>query len=294
MISSSRLFVLGALGLVAAGCASVHEVEPGLGIVDPTALDDADLLFVDYGRVRAMAPQGHPFVQGLRAGYLGLVDGLPEADLADRSHFGRKAVASAKGLNVQPDMVALRTVAAAATGELEAARARLMAALDGGGRRAAPDAAAAAQTAFDCWLERVEARDATGAARCRQAFESAIGEVERALTAGVDQVYIVFFAWDRADISPVAQEILRQVAEDVAAGRTARLVLAGHADRSGPEDYNMQLSERRARAVAAALIQLGVPAEAMELTWFGETMPRVPTEDGVREPQNRRVEITFE
>ncbi|MGH6916532.1 MAG: OmpA family protein, partial [Geminicoccaceae bacterium] len=60
-----------------------------------------------------------------------------------------------------------------------------------------------------------------------------------------------------------------------------------------PEAYNQALSERRARNVAQALTQRGIPTTTMQVEGHGETQPRVPTADGVREPQNRRVEIVF-
>ena len=67
-----------------------------------------------------------------------------------------------------------------------------------------------------------------------------------------------------------------------------------HADRSGPENYNMALSLRRANAVKDALVREGVPATAISVVGKGETQPLVPTADGVREPQNRRVEIVIQ
>jgi OmpA-OmpF porin, OOP family len=70
-------------------------------------------------------------------------------------------------------------------------------------------------------------------------------------------------------------------------------VIAGHADRSGTDAYNLALSEQRAQNVARALAARGVPASALDVQGFGESRPRIPTADGVREPQNRRVEITF-
>ena len=73
----------------------------------------------------------------------------------------------------------------------------------------------------------------------------------------------------------------------------AKVVLAGHADRSGPEPYNERLSEQRARNVAQALTQRGIAEETLDVQWFGELQPRVPTPDGVREPRNRRVEVVF-
>ena len=67
----------------------------------------------------------------------------------------------------------------------------------------------------------------------------------------------------------------------------------GHADRSGPASYNVGLSQRRNDSVRGYLTTHGVPDGVISSQAFGETMPRVPTADGVREPQNRRVEITY-
>ena len=63
------------------------------------------------------------------------------------------------------------------------------------------------------------------------------------------------------------------------------------ADRSGTPAYNQGLSLRRARAVAAELVRRGVPQAEIAVQGFGDTRPLVPTQAGVREPQNRRVEI---
>jgi OmpA-OmpF porin, OOP family len=295
MVRTGRLMLVGALCVAASACVQVQDTHPNRAVVDPTIPDDLDLYYVDYPAVREMSPQGAPFTQGLRAGYITYSDDLIERNgRGDGIHFARKAVASAKGLNVQPDALAYRPrLAADYVDELTIARARLMAALDANGRRTAPDPASRAQVAYDCWLREQSVNDAEGVARCKAEFEQAIGEVERALGPGLAETYIVFFAWDRSDITPVAQEILQQVVEDFRRGTPTRLVLAGHADTSGPAPYNLQLSERRARSVAAALTQLGIPADDLEVTWYGETQPRVPTGDGVREPQNRRVEITF-
>jgi outer membrane protein OmpA-like peptidoglycan-associated protein len=265
--------------------------EPNL---DPTQQDDFDLYVWDIDDVRNMAPQGSAFSQGLRSGYIELADSeTPNLVNPGYNHFIRKAVGSAKGLAIMPDMVSLRTLSDAQVDELSAARARLMAGLDGNGRLKAPDAAARAQTSFDCWLENEGEGDVAGAAECKAAFEAAMAEVERALASDIGNVYLVFFAWDRADITPVAATVLDQVANDFAAGEVPRLILSGHTDTTGTAEYNMALSERRARAAAAELVARGVPESAIEVTWFGETQLRVPTADNVREPQNRRVEMLF-
>ncbi|HET6467049.1 MAG TPA: OmpA family protein [Geminicoccaceae bacterium] len=264
--------------------------------LNPNPMDDADLYYVDLPAVREMAPeQGLPFNQGLRTGYLDLTDKeYALTDYTDAMHFARKAVASAKGGNVQPDAVAYRTLNDDQVTELGAARARMMAAFDMGARLRAPFDSARAQVNYDCWLEEEEEGRQEEIIVCKTAFEEAMAGIEQAAASGIEDVFVVFFAFDRADITPVAQAILDDVVQAWRDGRPSRIILAGHADRAGPADYNMRLSERRARSVAAVLAAQGVPDTTLDIQWFGETQNRVPTPDGVAEPQNRRVEITFE
>jgi outer membrane protein OmpA-like peptidoglycan-associated protein len=105
--------------------------------------------------------------------------------------------------------------------------------------------------------------------------------------------YLVFFDWDKADLTPEAKQTIAQAAADAKQGKVARIRATGHADRSGPEAYNMRLSMRRAVAVKGELVRLGLSDKDIALVAKGETEPLVPTPDGVREPQNRRVEIVF-
>jgi OOP family OmpA-OmpF porin len=292
MVTIFRLMLLGALSIAVTACTETNGNVSG---VDPNVIDDGYLYAVDVDAARAMQPQGPPFSQGLRAGYFAYVDRLNQGfDLPAISHFSRKAVASAEGLNVQPDMLSYyRGLPKASADELAAARARLVSAFEAGGRSSDAADAARAQVAFDCWLRETAKGDAAGMSRCKGEFEDAIGKVESSL-AKPASTYIVFFAWDRADITPVAQQILEQVANDFKAGKSPTLVLGGYTDTSGPAPYNLQLSERRAKSVAAALAKLGVSSDAMKVSWYGETHLRVQTKDGVREPQNRRVEINFQ
>ena len=70
-------------------------------------------------------------------------------------------------------------------------------------------------------------------------------------------------------------------------------MLAGHTDRSGSTTYNMGLAERRNASVRGYLSSRGIPDTRITSEAFGESRPRVETADGVREPQNRRVEIMY-
>jgi OmpA-OmpF porin, OOP family len=109
----------------------------------------------------------------------------------------------------------------------------------------------------------------------------------------VARTYLVFFDWDRADLTARAREIIREAATNSQRANVTRIEVAGHADRSGSAAYNQRLSQRRAEAVAAELVRDGVARSAITVQAFGESRPLVPTADGVREPQNRRVEIVL-
>jgi outer membrane protein OmpA-like peptidoglycan-associated protein len=103
----------------------------------------------------------------------------------------------------------------------------------------------------------------------------------------------VFFDWDKSNITPEAATILDSAVTAYANCDNVPIMLAGHTDRSGSVQYNMGLAERRNSSVREYLTGRGIPGGAITSQAFGESMPRVPTADGVRELQNRRVEITY-
>src|SRR5206468_2532364 len=106
--------------------------------------------------------------------------------------------------------------------------------------------------------------------------------------------FMVFFDWDRSNLSQQALNTIKQAAAAFKSKGNARITATGHTDTSGPEAYNMALSLRRANAVKDALVREGVPAQAISVIGRGEQGLLVQTADGVREPQNRRVEIVIQ
>jgi OOP family OmpA-OmpF porin len=103
--------------------------------------------------------------------------------------------------------------------------------------------------------------------------------------------YLVFFDWDKADLTERARAIVKEAADNSTRVQVTRIEVNGYTDTSGTPTYNQGLSIRRARAVAGELVRDGVPQNVINVQGFGETHLLVSTGPGVREPQNRRVEI---
>ncbi|WP_342238411.1 OmpA family protein [Inquilinus sp. OTU3971] len=105
--------------------------------------------------------------------------------------------------------------------------------------------------------------------------------------------YLVFFDFDSSRLTPEARSIVASAATDALRGESTRIDVTGHTDRSGTDAYNQALSVRRAEAVRRELVSDGVADNLIIVRGVGESDPLVPTADGVREPQNRRVEIVM-
>ena len=263
-------------------------------------------------------PAGTDFSRELARQYYGFAEQqrVEAYDWASSGFFRSKGDVAARGTVVAPETVGQRFTPRDANlrPELTAARSRLDASLGSAATQRAATPLARAQVRYDCWLESTD--DPTWAVRgewlnrkyqeCRSEFESAMAEVDTAMrpapapvaaaptTPPREQSLLVFFDFDRAEVTPQGQQVIQRVVDSYRRGGTPRLVATGHADRSGAEPYNMSLSERRAAAVREALVRAGIPSNAIGTAARGETQPLVPTPDGEREPQNRRVEIMIQ
>ena len=103
----------------------------------------------------------------------------------------------------------------------------------------------------------------------------------------------VYFDYDKSNLTPEAAELIREASARAMSNDIETVNVAGHADRSGGDAYNQALSQRRANVVRDALIANGVPASKINMNAYGESKPAKPTPDGVREPLNRRTEVTI-
>lgn len=254
---------------------------------------------------------GSPFTQALADEYRIFANReLREMmDYPDALHFARKGLAAASGEAVMPEPITDWNLEEPHIQELSAGRGRLIVAFDLGAREIAPSEAAHAQAMFDCWIEQQEEKwQDNDIINCKTGFEEAMNKLEGMLQAPApqpvaeaaepmapeDAVYLVFFNWDEAILGSGALNVLDAVATEVAKNTPAQINVIGHADTSGPLDYNQKLALKRANAVRDALIQRGVNASLMMVDSRGESELLVDTPDNVREPANRRVNITFQ
>jgi OmpA-OmpF porin, OOP family len=113
------------------------------------------------------------------------------------------------------------------------------------------------------------------------------------MPAPMARTFLVFFDFDKYNLTPDARRVVQAAAQSYKVNGVAHIDVTGYTDLAGSVAYNLKLSQRRANAVAEYLAQQGVPRNAMAIVGRGKSNPRVPTPDGVREPQNRRVEIVM-
>ena len=264
-------------------------------------------------------PVGNAFTQQLTEEYKNYVNRELEkySDHADALHFSRKGLAAARGDMVMPEPVSDWDLLPGHAEELIVARTRLVNVFALGAREMQPDLSAFAQARFDCWIEEQEEnfqQDQISA--CKSQFLDALAQLEAAMPPppppapepvaepfDVDPSqpmkvenakYIVFFDWDEYSLNAGANSILDAAAEEAKGRSLTSIDLVGHTDTSGSRDYNQKLSMKRANVVRDAMVQRGVDGSLLSVNHRGENELLVDTADGVREPANRRTEITFQ
>jgi OmpA-OmpF porin, OOP family len=257
----------------------------------------------DYSGAKSMKPGGTPFDQALFKEYLAQSKSeYDQANYTSSDLWAGKATAAAKGQTPKPTQISDWRLPSAVTPEMTTARQRLQAALDKNGGSIAPNEMAKAQVGFDCWCEqqRVEENfQPDDIAHCRQMFYDNIAKVEAAMApkpaAKVEPVkdFMVFFDWNKATLTPEARKIIADSVAQAKASGAKQVKVVGFTDTSGSPAYNMRLSVRRAEAVKAEMVRLGVPANVVSVEGRGQNDLLVPTKDNVREPQNRRATIGF-
>ncbi len=262
-----------------------------------------------YGNLEELqgtTPQGSDFTKNLAKEYqtFSEYEMYEMFDYIDADHFARKGLRAAAGEVVAPEELANWNLPADRINVLTSARARLVTALNDGGREAHPVEAATAQAKFDCWVEQQEENHQPDhIAACMNDFIAAMEVLEKKAEMAAPEPapepvmepanFIVFFGFDEDGVNEGAAQVLNLVGSKYGDFKDGMIELVGHTDTAGSPAYNEALSLRRANNVRFALIELGVPASAIGVDARGESEPLEATADGIRNPQNRRVEITI-
>jgi len=108
------------------------------------------------------------------------------------------------------------------------------------------------------------------------------------------QSFMIFFGFNKCNITPEADNVLSQAAQAAHQMGTVTVQIVGHTDTKGTNTYNQKLSECRAHAAKSNMVGKGVPANSIATSGKGETELLVQTADGVKEPQNRRATIDLQ
>lgn len=121
-----------------------------------------------------------------------------------------------------------------------------------------------------------------------------IGKRYAATLAAMPQraaVFTLYFVTDTDALTPESAARLADIKAQLASRPAPEIIVIGHTDTVAKQDYNDQLSLRRAATVKRMLVEVGIDADRIAVQGRGERELLVPTADGVDEPRNRRVEI---
>jgi OOP family OmpA-OmpF porin len=262
----------------------------------------------DINNLRGADATGDAFTRQLTGEYrqITLFEADEMMDWRDAGRFARKGLRAADGEVVPPEAIEDWDLPEAYVGIMTASRAELVGLLDASARTKHPELAGTAQGRFDCWIEQQEEnRQPDDIAACRNGFQDAIDALNVAMApkpmpkaepapmpmAMAPETFVVHFAFDSTALTAASDAVLDNAMGAAKKMGAKDLAVTGHADRAGPEEYNLDLSLRRASAVLDALAARGANPANISLAGRGEAEPIVMTADGVSEPANRRVEI---
>jgi len=126
----------------------------------------------------------------------------------------------------------------------------------------------------------------TTEAEMRGVFEGALGAQPPRPTS-----FLLYFLHDSEEFTPETRVVVEDVLRDIARRPAPEVVVIGHTDTMGADDYNDRLSVQRAERIRGRLVELGIAAERIQAAGRGKRELLVPSADQVSEPKNRRVEI---
>ena len=266
----------------------------------------------ELGKAQKTAADSTEFDNALAAGYLRLAQAeYAEADYKDTDYFARQSMLAANPLKV----VDLPEANARALPQSDAfyvatARQELAEIFEAGARVKAPQLAATAQVAYECWTQELEENEQPAHIEaCRDqldglipALRNAVADpapVEKAKPAKAKKAkppkgktFVVMFPNGGTKLDDAANAALSKAVKHADNFNPVQVIVSGYTDTVGSAASNDALSKRRAAVVAAALRIRGISRDDIKMEGYGEEFLAVRTADGVAEAKNRRVEIS--
>lgn len=257
--------------------------------------------------LKEIDPRGNSFNSSLAKEYLAYAESeKDQLDWMDSDYFADKGLQAAQGENVLPEDPHDWNVPEESLAKLEGGRNRLINHLNASNKQRKSAKLARAQLLYDCWVEQEEEEwQDEHIATCEDGFYDALANLEGRKVAKhgdtgaktlksvahSDNDFSIYFALDSDKINNSGKNVITRISKYLSGYEDYRLDVEGHADRSGGDDYNYDLSLRRANAVADMFKKMGTNVRQVMVNAYGENRPKVPTADGVVEQQNRRVDI---
>ncbi|MBX3102402.1 MAG: PD40 domain-containing protein [Bacteroidetes bacterium] len=112
--------------------------------------------------------------------------------------------------------------------------------------------------------------------------------IQQGATVRLDNI---FFDFDQATLKAESRIELEKLLRFLQANPTVKVEIRGHTDNEGTDSYNLRLSDQRAKAVAAWLLERGIPADRLQAKGYGETEPVAPNDTDASRARNRRTEF---
>jgi OOP family OmpA-OmpF porin len=275
---------------------------------------------VNVEKIKKTRIEGNDFNAQLAKDYKAFVE--QEAvlcDWRDAEHFAKKALMAASNQPTEPEQASFRKdIKGVERVELDEARSKLLVFLSEDNKKTLPNETSSAQFFYDCWVEEQEEGWQTENIKfCKDHHIAAMLQLENQLeevspssyeqpivdnSIGVDKsvevashipTYTLHFDLNRYNIDLENYQILQQAVDTINSNGLSKVDVQGYADRTGTEEYNNWLSNKRAEVVADALVKLGVKRDSLYINSFGKHHLAVETAEGVVERLNRRVVKAF-
>ena len=104
--------------------------------------------------------------------------------------------------------------------------------------------------------------------------------------------YVLYFDHDSVVLTNESHALFADMMKNINEIDPIKIVVAGHTDTLGTDEYNLELSYKRAKTIADMLSAQGVSPHIVEIVYYGKKIPIIQTGDQAREPRNRRTEVT--